>query len=591
MNTQKKPSTNAFADRAWSTALCLLLLLLPLHHLAAQAMPPAQELPGKAKGISAALPKWIETTLVDLNFKDADMAAMLDKIHRETGITILREGAPVNVSANMVFHGSLKTALDQIAETFDYIWLPSQKLRNSLLFMKRYRSPEQHPEWHEKEMLHVTEQVCRALQSPFAVSESYGNERNLLHLLYHKLSAEQLQFLYQGEQLSFHDLDGAQTLLLNQQIYSVALGDTAHSWQAMQSRLAHLKDAKLVFHSYAIYKLLTLVFPSSVGGIPDSVVVRYYKDADLGPEAPQPSLVTMPLERTTPLSVQAEDHENSVQSALQRRVDIQMQGGRLGDLLRAVSQISQCKISLADYLQEQNLSLWTRGCSVRSLMDLLAEQNDWGWTYIAARGINIARRDTFVPANLSEVSAAFKIALPPGYRHFLGLGVPANDWLNGDEDKMVKHYRSLPGGDVVAMRNAANKKASKQSADDPVMLRIWPTQPQMFSNPAELPYKDWTPQTKDAVLGSIFAVALRGLFVNRGIDVISGRLTCYESNPDLIRLHLGEQDKEGRFSAFGYSGTTFEPDGSHSMTGFFWTLKNAAAPLPLPLEEISQRYK
>ena len=319
--------------------------------------------------------------------------------------------------------------------------------------------------------------------------------------------------------------------------------------------------------------------------------MRFYTDADLGPGAPEPSAVTASVERTTPLSVQTSAQENTAQSALQRRVDIQMQGGQLGDLLRAVSQCSQCKISIADYLQEQSLSLWTRGCSVRSLMDLLAEQNNWGWNYTEAKGISIDRRDTFVPANLSEVSAAFQTALPPGYRHYLGLGVPANDWLNGSEDKMVKHYQSVPGGDVIAMRNAAIRKASRQNPDDAVMSRIWPTQPQKFSNPAELPYTEWTPQTKEAVLGSIFAIALRGLFANRGIDVISGRLTCYERNPDLLRLDLSDKDSHGFFHVFGYIGTTTLPDGRNSSMSFYWTLKNAAAPLPPPLEAISQRYR
>ncbi len=568
----------------------LFALLLASTHLAAQTLPPAQPPPREGAGTRLpALPKWIENATVDLEFKDAAMATLLDKIHEETGITILMEGAPARIAASLSFHGALKSALDQIAETFDYLWAPSKRLSRSLLLKKRFRSPEEHPQWHEKEMLHVAQEVCRALQSPLSISESYGNPRELLQLLYHKLSPQQLTFLYQGGELSFHDLDDAQTLLLNQDIYSVALGGTTDAWQHLQHRLAHLKDAKLVLRPSDTYKALTLVFPPDAGGAPDAVLVRYYTNAAFAPNSPQFVPPVHP-QQTAPLSVEAGAAQNGEQEPLQRRLNVRMQEGRLTDLLRAVSQRSECKITVADYLQEQTLSLWTKQCSVRLLMDLLAEQNEWKWSYVPETGVNISRRDTFVPLNLSEVSAAFLIALPPSYRHFLGWGVSTDDWLKGSDDPTMQAYRAIPGGDVIAMRLTVGRKAIQNDYNDPVMLRIWPTRPQPFPNGQELNYKDWTSQTKEAVLASLFGVALGGFFgVGRGIDVIEGRLTPYEVNPELLRLHL-DGFEDGMYHSFSYNSSIIAPNGQANYMGFSWTLKNIADPLPPLLEEISKRY-
>jgi hypothetical protein len=574
-------------------AIVILLFLAQASALYAQVPPPAQALQRKETAASLPpVPKWIDTATVDLEFKDADMVMLLDKIHEETGLTILREGIPVNMTFSFSFHGPLKTALDQIADRFDYVWLPSQKRSKSLLFMKRFRSQEDHPEWREKEMVHIAEQVCRALQSPLAISESFGNTRDLLHLLYHKLDSRQIETLYHGGKLSFDDLNASQALLLNQQIYSVALGDTNVAWQRLQYRLEHLKDAKLVFKVSGAYKLLVLVLPPTVGGTPDSVIMRYYTEADLASGAVEAAISPANTEHPMPMVVQPDRAQNDDQPALQTKVDVRMQGGHLVDLLAAVAARSHCKTTLPDYLREQSLSCWARGISVRALMDLLAEQNDWAWNYTEARGIDILRRDTFVPANLSEVSTSFQIALPPGYRHFLGIGVPADDWLKNTDDKLTQAYRGIPGGDADAMRNALIRKSVRNGRDDAMMLRIWPTQPQKFGNKEELLYKDWTPQTKDSVLWSLFAVGLQGLFENRGLDIVSGRLTPYETNPALLRLSLDGRDAQGSYvnGVFGYSCTTVDAAGTTNTTGFFWTLKNASAPLPAPLEEVFRRY-
>ncbi|MCW3052619.1 MAG: hypothetical protein JWN14_1789 [Chthonomonadales bacterium] len=577
----------------WIQVVVLVCVLMhpQSQPVAAQTASPAQSPFSKNTAIPLPVtPKWMETVTVELVFKAADMATILDKIHEQTGITIIREGSPVKSVADISFHGPLKAALDQIADTFDYIWVPSKKLSKALLMNKRFRSQEEHPEWHEKEMLHVSEQVCRALQSPLAVSEPYGNVRDLLHLLYHELSAEQLQSLYKGGKLTFQDLSAGQSLLLNQQIYSVALGGVNDSWIRLQSRLAHLKDAKLILKPAGTYKTLNIVFPPGADGTPDSVILRYYVAADLEADTVTAS-VPVKQERTTPLNVQASAQADEEQTTLQRRIDIRMQGGRLADLLQEISQHSRCKTTMADYLQEQHLSLWTKGCSIRSLMDLLAEQNEWEWTYTPLTGLNITRHDTYVPANLAEVSAAFQLAMPPGYRHYLGLGISPDDWLKDDEDPQIKFNRRIPGGDVMSMRRRSNRKASSNNPDDPIMLLIWPTQPQKFSNRAELSYKEWTSQTKEAVLWSLMAVAMRGFFGSgRGFDVVAGRLTPYESNPDLVRLQL-DGLADGQYHVFGYSFAAFDPKGGETNSlAFAWTLKNAADPLSPYLLEISKRY-
>ena len=571
----------------------LALFLLPLlpSCLTAQTIPPAQ-IPhrGKTDSYVPATPKWIEDATVDFAFKDAGMATLLEKIHEETGITVLREGYPVLAAANLSFHGPLKSALNQIAETFDYTWAPSKKISHALVFNKRFRSPEEHPEWREKEMLHVAEQVCRALQIPSALSETYGNTRDLLPLLYHKLSPDQLQFLSQGGKLSLQDLNAGQTLLLNQEIYSAALGGVNRSWLHLQSRLAHLKDAKLVFRSVGIYKTLMLVFPSAVDGALDSVMVRIYTEADLAKGAAEASVAPINLERPLPLSVQAAAQESREEATLQKRVDVRMQGGRLADLMNAVSQRGRCKITVADYLQGQNLSLWTKSCSIQSLIVLLAEQNEWDWAYTTLTGITIARRDTTVPANLAAVSAVFQTAMPPGYRHFLGWDIDLNNWLKGDEDPETQFNRSRRGGNMMTIRKKANFKASTDGIDDPVMLRIWPTQPQKFPGHGELSFKDWTPQTKEAVLWSLFANAMRGFFEDRGFDVIAGRLTPYERNPELVKVHyIGLEN--GHYGFFGFSCTAFDPNYEMINTpGVVMKLKDVSAPLPPSLEEISKRY-
>jgi hypothetical protein len=571
----------------WKRAgsVLFLMLLLSLHSLAAQS----QTFPGKKASVSIT-PLWLENATVDLAFKDADMETLLESIHEQTGITILKADAPVRKTFTIKFRGSLKEALNQIADNYDYNWTLSQKSNKTFLFRKRFQSPTEYPEWIEKEMLHVAEQICRALQSPDAVSEPYGNDMDLLHLLYHSLSPQQLQVIYQGGKLTVQDLDPGQMLLLNQEIYSVVIGGVGKTWQKMQARLAHLKDAKLVLRPSDGYKALTLIFPSSLDGTPDSLVVRYYHDDDIGPAAPQP-LVSF-VAQDLPISVSARHATNDKQqSPLQLQLDARMPRGRLGDLMRKIAEISRCKIRISDYLQDQTVSLWTNNCSLRSLMEMIAEQDELEWTYTPSAGLTILRRSTFVPASLSEVRAAFQIALPPDYRHFLGIDVAPDDWLKGSTDNMIQYYRGIAGGDIMAMRRTANRKSTSNNYDDPMMLQIWPTQPQRFPASEELDYKEWTPQTKEAVLWSLFANAMRAFFgTSRGLDVISGRLTPYEAHPELAVIQI-IRSTNGQGGAFGYSSSAVDANGTPSSLGFYWTLKNASDPLSPSLQDILQRYK
>ena len=289
--------------------LCSLLICCPAMHLALaqkvrSPIPSTNVQPGV---------KWIEAFSVTLEMKSARMVDILAAIHAQTGVALAADDAPLIQKTDLTFRGPLKTALDRIADAFDYRWFPSKSVPKAILLQKRFKSNDDHPQFQQKDMLHIAGEVCRCLQNPLYVPGMVGEPRELFQILYHKLRDDQIRRLQSGQQLTIGDLDQSQQLLLYQSIHSMALKGITDGWVTLREQLSNLVHSRLEMKVYSGTRCLTLVLPASNG--PDQTInLRFfpstgidaspeiYESAALGGANPSPPTTISNVEASPPLA-------------------------------------------------------------------------------------------------------------------------------------------------------------------------------------------------------------------------------------------------------------------------------------------------
>ena len=161
---------------------------------------------------------------------DEGLASISSQIKRP----IFADGEPNLISSDIDLKTDAKGALDKFCEVFDYYWVVSKQ--NAILLRKRFRNPDELPQMHFQEILKVTVDVLKSLNSlEFDVARS--NKDDLLNHLYSSLSIRQLKYFqskkseFDVKEITFNDLSQEQQSLVEQAILNHTLLDSVEHWR------------------------------------------------------------------------------------------------------------------------------------------------------------------------------------------------------------------------------------------------------------------------------------------------------------------------------------------------------------------------
>lgn len=90
-------------------------------------------------------------------------------------------------------------------------------------------------------------------------------------------------------------------------------------------------------------------------------------------------------------------------------------------LLHTLSKDSSLEIEAVDYLRGRTVVVCVRGCTVREILDDLAEMNEWTWKRTSPKHYLVSRRTTRKPQRLDQIPSVLQAALPLDWRVYLGI--------------------------------------------------------------------------------------------------------------------------------------------------------------------------
>lgn len=172
---------------------------------------------------------------VEIKFKQSAMAAILRDLSQRYGVSVIADGVPLLQSADLEFRGSLREALDRIADTFDYTI--TIRKTGIVSMMKRFKNPEERPQVIPAEMRQTATDMLTILPVfPYDVDEPPLWAR-MIRQLAPQLTPEQIDGMKQGKTLMIADLAPKFQQMMAEIIQLRAYGVTRSMWEQLYRQL------------------------------------------------------------------------------------------------------------------------------------------------------------------------------------------------------------------------------------------------------------------------------------------------------------------------------------------------------------------
>ena len=206
--------------------LCLLRSLLPFCWIV--GLLPASSLSAQPSQSISPLP----TASISVKFIGVPFSKILSVLSKQFKLNILTDGTPVLNQAEIEMTGSPKEVLDRIADVFDFRWSLSK--HGVILFTKRFKNPDEHPQMHLQEMQHMVQDILSFW--PRRPGDIKGSIYPL-NALYRTFSPEQLQRLQNGQALSLDQLDEQQRSLVQLALQNNLMRNSRDVWEKTSAEL------------------------------------------------------------------------------------------------------------------------------------------------------------------------------------------------------------------------------------------------------------------------------------------------------------------------------------------------------------------
>jgi len=151
---------------------------------------------------------------VRISARQKSLADFVEYLAATAKISIVTDGVPDRVAANLEVDGTVREALDKLAAGFDCGWSVSKS--GIVMIARRFADETEHPQIHLKEMQQMVRDIHAALQ--LVPPEVYNMNCNvLLNQLEHSFTPTQMAACKDGT-LTGADLDTQQFSCLNSAI-------------------------------------------------------------------------------------------------------------------------------------------------------------------------------------------------------------------------------------------------------------------------------------------------------------------------------------------------------------------------------------
>lgn len=180
-------------------------------------------------------------TPIGVQFKQFSMAAMLHDLSQRYHISVLADSEPLLKAADLDSKGTLRDALERVAETFDYAVRPGQG--GIVLFTKRFQNPDERPQMSAAELRQTAADMLAILPSIFCGPVDPPRWVTLMRQLALRLPAEQMAAMKDGRRLTLRDLSQQEQTTVGEIIAQRAFGVARSSWQTLQWQLDRFADS------------------------------------------------------------------------------------------------------------------------------------------------------------------------------------------------------------------------------------------------------------------------------------------------------------------------------------------------------------
>jgi hypothetical protein len=241
-------------------ALCTVCLIVAAVYIScticqAQASGPVRT----TAAPTPALPRIFSQTRVKLALNDESLAEMLDRLIPEsTALNYVVEDLPIKRKGTVLVDGTLKDALDRIADLFDYTW----RVRKGtiVIFEKRFSDPNEHPQLILPELQRVARGMNTVLRA-IPIQSGMSSDGENIRTFHHSLTPEQLVRLNRKEAIGIQDLTEAQRTLMLTALYSSAYRQMVAAWQDIEVQLIGMPSSYLALSQGRKYRVLTYYYP------------------------------------------------------------------------------------------------------------------------------------------------------------------------------------------------------------------------------------------------------------------------------------------------------------------------------------------
>jgi hypothetical protein len=240
-------------------ALCVLLITgMPVRH--AHATPWQQSNPGSSKETVLLIP-------VEADYRMLSLPQITGRIAQRYHVSILIEGKPEPEPLSLQVKGTLKEALDTIANAFDYRWTLCKS--GVILFNKRFQNIQAHPQILLSEQRQMVHDILKSLEIAPTSELSWDAQIKSLTSTFTPMQWDALRT--QGH-LFGASLSNAQLTLLARANYDNTFGEQVRAWTRLRRWLDSLDGLSIQydpFNSKAGSPVLNLTFKDRQGNIVD----------------------------------------------------------------------------------------------------------------------------------------------------------------------------------------------------------------------------------------------------------------------------------------------------------------------------------
>lgn len=172
---------------------------------------------------------------INLKQNDIPLDATLHLMQSVSHVNILADGEPALQKASLDCTGTVRDALNSIADAYGYKWIVTRS--GTILMTKQFNNAKQRPQMHLGEMQQMVKDIRRVLALA-PITDPNASPNPLLRQLLVSLTPEQYQAISGAQTFYARDLRPDQLQLFTQSVWQFNMPQAYQKWDMLMGLLA-----------------------------------------------------------------------------------------------------------------------------------------------------------------------------------------------------------------------------------------------------------------------------------------------------------------------------------------------------------------